>query len=93
MMLFSTISLDRYNKIKERFKEYTTKFIVLIVDEQTILLRDKQRPLGSQMNERSIVLLNNFKNTNYEKNYFLDTTNLSIEETVNIIENNDRFLI
>lgn len=87
------VTLNSYNKIKERFKEYTTKFIVLIVDEQTILLRDKQRPLDSQMNERCIVLLNNFKNTNYEKDYFLDTTNLSIEETVNIIENNDRFLI
>lgn len=87
------VTLDSYNKIKERFKEYTTKFVVLVVDEETILKRDKQRPLDCQMNERCAILLNNFKNTNYEKDYFLDTTNLSIEETTNIIENNDKFLI
>ena len=45
------------------------------------------------MHERCIVLLNNFKNTNYEKDYFLDTTNLSIDETINTIENMDKFLI
>ena len=38
------------------------------------------------MNERCITLLNNFKNTNYEKDYFLDTTNLSIDETVTNID-------
>jgi len=87
------ITLDSYNKIKERFKDYTTKFVVLVVDEETIIKRDKQRPLDYQMNERCIILLNNFKNTNYKKDYFLDTTNLSIKETTNIIENNDKFLI
>lgn len=87
------VTLDSYNKIKERFKNYNTKFVILIVDEKTILERDKQRPIDSQMNKRCIVLLNNFKNTNYEKDYFLDTTNLSIQETIDSIENTDRFLI
>lgn len=87
------VTLSSYNKIKERFKKYNTKFVVLVVDEETILLRDKQRPIDCQMNERCIVLLNNFKNTNYEKDYFLDTTNLSIDETIDIIENDNKFLI
>jgi len=87
------VTLDSYNKIKERFKNYSTKFIVLISNEETLLERDRQRPLDCQMNERCVILLNNFKNTNYGKNYFLDTTNLSVEETTNIIENNDKFLI
>lgn len=87
------VTLNSYNKIKEKFQGYNTKFVVIMVDEETLLLRDKQRPIGCQMKERCIVLLNNFKNTNYEKDYFLDTTNLSIEETVNIILNSDIFLI
>ena len=87
------VTLNNYNIIKERFKKYNTKFVVLTVDEETILLRDKQRPLDCQMNERCIVLLNNFKNTDYGKDYFLNTTNLSIQETVDTIEHNNRFLI
>ena len=87
------VTLNNYNIIKERFKKYNTKFVVLTVDEETILLRDKQRPLDCQMNERCIVLLNNFKNTDYGKDYFLNTTNLYIQETVDTIEHNNRFLI
>ena len=87
------VTLDAYLKIKERFNKYTTRFVVLIVDEKTILLRDKQRPEDCQMKERCIILLNNFKNTKYGKDYFLDTTNLSVEKTLNIIENDNKFLI
>lgn len=87
------VTIDSYKKIKERFKNYSTKFIVLIVDEETILKRDKQRPLDCQMNERCTILLNNFKTTNYEKDFFLDTTNLSVEEIIDAIENSNKFLI
>ena len=80
-------------KIKDKFKNYNTKFIVLLTDEKTILERDKNRPEDCQMKERCIILLNNFKNYNYNKNNILDTSNLSIEETVKIIENNNKFKI
>ena len=49
-------------KIKGKFKNYNTKFIVLLTDEKTILERDKNRPEDCQMKERCIILLNNFKN-------------------------------
>ena len=80
-------------KIKDKFKNYNTKFIVLLTDEKTILERDKNRPKDCQMKERCIILLNNFKNYDYNKNNILDTSNLSIEETVKIIENNNKFKI
>ena len=80
-------------KIKGKFKNYNTKFIVLLTDEKTILERDKNRPKDCQMKERCIILLNNFKNYDYNKNNILDTSNLSIEETVKIIENNNKFKI
>ncbi len=48
--------------MKEEFKDYTIKFVVLLVDEKKIyFLRDKERPEDCQMKERCITLLNNFK--------------------------------
>ena len=78
-------------KIKDKFKDYNTKFIVLLTDEKTILDRDKNRPEDCQMKERCLILLNNFKNYNYNENNIINTSNLSVEETVEIIENNNRF--
>lgn len=79
--------------MKEEFKDYNIKFIVLLVDESTLLARDKERPEDCQMNERCITLLNSFKNNNYDKQNILDTSNLRINETVEIIENNDRLIV
>ena len=79
--------------LKNEFKNYTIKFVVLLVDESTLLSRDKERPEDCQMKERCITLLNNFKNRNYNINNILDTTNLSIEETVNLIQNNSNFIL
>ena len=78
-------------QLQEQFKEYDIKFIVLLVDEKTLLLRDKERPEDCRMNERCITLLNSFKNKNYNKQNILDTSNITINETVNIIENDNRF--
>ena len=79
--------------LKNEFKDYTIKFIVLLVDESTLLLRDKERPKDCQMKERCITLLNNFKNINYNSKNILDTSNLSIDETLNLIENDNRFIL
>ena len=79
--------------MKEEFEDYSIKFVVLLVDEKTLLLRDKERPEDYQMKERCITLLNSFKNNKYNNQNILDTTNLSIEETVDIIENNNRFIL
>lgn len=78
-------------KIKNKFKSYETKIVILLANEETILKRDSQRPEDCQMKERCIVLLNSFKSKNYDSKYILDTTNLSIEETVENIINDSRF--
>lgn len=72
--------------IKNKLKNHTIKFVVLVVDEKTLLLRDKERPEDCQMKERCIVLLNSFKNKNYNAQSILDTTNLSVNGTIDIIE-------
>ncbi|HOO68305.1 MAG TPA: AAA family ATPase [Bacilli bacterium] len=82
---------DKLEKLKENFSNVKIKFIVLMVDEATIVKRDKERPLDCQMGERSIKLLNEFNNENYDKKYILNTTNLSIEETIKEIEKDERF--
>ena len=87
------ITPENLKLLKNEFKNYTIKFIVLLVDESTLLLRDKERPEDCQMKERCITLLNNFKNRNYDNNNILDTTNLSIQETVNLIQNNNNFIL
>ena len=78
--------------MKKEFENYSIKFVVLLVDETTLLSRDKDRPEDCQMKDRCITLLNNFKNNNYNNQNILDTTNLSIDETVDIIENDNRFI-
>ena len=80
-------------QMQEEFKDYDIKFIVLLVDEKTLLLRDKERPKESQMNERCITLLNSFKNNNYNNQNILDTSNITVNETVDIIEKDNRFIL
>lgn len=87
------VTPENLNLIKTEFKDYTIKFIVLLVDENTLLLRDKNRPKDCQMKERCVTLLNSFKNKNYNVKNILDTTNLSIDETINIIKNQNEFII
>jgi len=77
--------------LKQEFKEFDTKFIVLTTNEETILKRDSQRLEECQMKERSVLLLNKMKVLNYNESNILDTTNLSIEGTVKEIIGNDRF--
>ena len=77
--------------LQNAFKNYNIKFVVLLVDKEILLERDSNRPIDCQMKERCITLLNNFKNKNYNPNNILDTSNLSINETFDIIKNDTRF--
>ena len=87
------IEPERLEVLKETFKDYNLKFVVLLVNEETLLKRDLERPEDCQMKERCIVLLNEFKNHNYDSKYIIDTPNISISDTINTIENEDRFMI
>lgn len=87
------VTPENLELIKNELKNCTIKFIVLLVDESTLLLRDKERPEDCQMKDRCVTLLNSFKNKNYNIKNILHTTNLSVDETVNIIENNNKFIL
>lgn len=82
-VVFNYIIKDKQlTKIKEKFKEYDITFKCLLVDEETILKRDSLREEDCRMHERCIVLLNEFKECNFKKEDILDTSNLTVEETV-----------
>ena len=87
------IEPDKLDRLKDSFKSYDVKFIVLMVNEDILLKRDKERPEDCQMKERCIVLLNSFKNHNYDEKYILDTSNITIADAVNMIESENRFII
>jgi len=87
------IGEDKLKELKDIFKDYKTKFVVLLTDEKTIIERDNLREEENRMNERCLVLLNNFLEKDYPNNNKLFTTNLSIEETKNEIINNDKYII
>lgn len=87
------VTPTQLKQMQEKFRTYNIKFIVLLVDEKTLLSRDKERPEYCQMNERCIILLNSFKNNNYNKQNILDTSNLTVNQTIDIIENDDRFIL
>ena len=87
------IGKEDLERIKQEFKDYNIKFVVLLVNEDILISRDKERPEDCQMGDRCIVLLNSFKNKGYDSNNILDTSNLSIEETIKVIEKEDHFIL
>lgn len=93
-VIFNYIIDDKkYLELKEIFKEYKTKFTILLVDEETIIKRDNLREEENRMKERCIILLNNFLNRNYPDNNKLFTQDLTVEETVEEILNNNKYII
>ena len=85
------VSPDQLDLLKTEFKDYKIRFTVLLVDVETILERDKRRPEEYQMKERCIELLNEFKEHNYSSKYILDTSELTVEDTVQRVLEDGRF--
>jgi len=76
------IKNKQLENLKETFKDYDFIFSCLLVDEPTIIKRDLLRPEDCQMHERSLILLKEFINCNYDNKYVIDSSNLTVEETV-----------
>lgn len=69
------------------------KFIVLLVDKNELLRRDSQRPLRHQMGDRCIIGLNEILKSNPPEKHIMNTTHTDIEEVVDEILRNPRFLL
>lgn len=84
---------DDVKRIKKQFENIDIKFVVLMVDEKTIVERDNLREEDCRMGERSLILLQEMIDENFDLNNVLDTSSLTIDDTINIIISNDRFII
>ena len=87
------IGPDDFEYLKTNFEEYSVKFVVLMIDEETLLKRDSLRPEDCQMKERCVVLLNHFKEHNYDEKYIIDTGRCGIEESAELVIVDDRFAV
>ncbi len=82
-VVFNYIMSDKdLERFKKQFPSYEKFFVVLMVNGEILLQRDKERPLDCQMKERCLVLLKEFAENPLLENYFLDTSRLSVEETI-----------
>lgn len=87
-VVFNYIIKDnQLNMLKKEFKDYDINFSCLLTDEKTILERDKLRSEDCQMKERCLILLKSFKDCNFSKNDIIDSSNLTISDTVDLILN------
>lgn len=87
------VNPENIKVLQDKFKNYKIKFVVLMTDEDILRSRDKERPADCQMGERCVTLLNDFKNYKYDKNNFLNTSELTIEETLEKIKKNDKYYL
>ena len=79
--------------LRRTLKYEDTKFVVLLSNEETIVKRDKERIEENQMGERSLILLKQFKEEQFDNKFILDTTNLTIEDVTNKIIEDDKYKI
>ena len=86
------ISPDDFKKIQEQFSNQEMKFVVLMVEEDTLRKRDFEREEDSRMGERCLVLLKEFQQYSYPKDYYFYTDSFSVEECVSEILGNTKYI-
>ncbi len=67
------------------------KYVVLMSDEHTIINRDLSRDSKQHMGDRALQLLEEFQSKNINEKHILYTTNMNVDDVVNVILNEDRF--
>jgi len=85
------ISPEDLQRIQDAFHDVNMKFVVLLIDKDTLLQRDALRPEDCQMKERCIELLHEFMEYHYEERFIIDTGKLSVEESARNIIEEERF--
>lgn len=92
------IDKEKIEELKNEFRKtygnnIEIKFVVLLADKKIIVERDKERPEEAQMKERVLVLLESFKKQKFDKENILDTSNININETVEKILNDNKYIL
>lgn len=80
------ISPDQLAMIKNAFPDAKIVFAVIMVDAEELLRRDSERLPEFQMKERCLVLLDEFRKHNYAPECIVNTTDMTVDEAVRLIE-------
>jgi predicted kinase len=87
---------DRLKQILELLTKYhlPVYYVVLIADEEELIARDKQRSADAIMGKRVLELLAEFNSKNISETFIVNTTQLTVAETVEyIVLHHDRFRV
>ena len=87
------VSPDQLAMVKSSLGDYKIVFAVIMVDPEVLLKRDSERPAEFQMKERCLVLLDEFKAHNYDPAFIVNTTNMTVDEVVKVVDSEDRFVV
>lgn len=90
------IMKDSLSQILKRFKnrkDVKIKFVVLMTDAKSLRFRDDNRDEDCRMGERVLVLLKEFEDEGFDKQFVLDSSKLDAESTAKQILKDDRFVI
>ena len=77
-------------------KKVRIVYVVFMVDQETIIKRDQSRDHSIQMGERSVILLNQFREALKDERHILNTQEYSVDQIDQVIKeimSNNRFLI
>ncbi len=93
-VVFNYIILkEDFEKIKQEITGHDIKFVVLLADERTLLMRDGNRAKDCQMGERCLILLQEFIDEKYDTQYILNTSDFTIQQTVEQVLKPGKFLV
>lgn len=69
------------------------RYAVIWAEEDVHVERDRQRPVEAQMGERVLILRNEFMESGVPENHYIDNTNLEIDEVINMILTDDKYIV
>lgn len=80
------INYKDYERLKREFSQYEIVFKVLITSKEELLRRDKLRKEECRMNDRCLILLDKFIKQYHDSPFIIDTTFLTVSDTVKLIK-------
>lgn len=87
------INKENLEMIRNHFSDIEIKFVLLLADDDILINRDNERNEDCRMGKRVLVLKNSFLKQNFSYKYILDTTNLSVLETVEKIDDDNFYTL
>ena len=86
------ITPELLSLFRTEFRDQLIRFAVLLVSEEVLLERDRQRAPECRMGDRCIELLDSFRNAGFDAKNVLDTSLMTVEEISDIVIKDKRFI-